>query len=69
VRGQKQHAFSALLAFQKILVPVENNHLFNIFPRVLRHARKLCRHPAQAAHHAADRLLALRLRPLRKRQF
>src|SRR6266404_89338 len=69
VRRKKEHAFSTTLAFQKIFLAIEDNHFLDIFSGVARHARKLCGHPAEAAHHTANCCRALRVGPLRKRQL
>ncbi len=66
VRGQKKHPLAAPLAFEKILVTIQNEGFFDIFPRVAGYARKLCRHPAEAAHHSTQRVSPLCACPLRK---
>src|SRR5215831_20973472 len=66
VPGQIKHSFAAPLAFQKVLMSVQDNCFFDILLRVFGEARKFHGHPSQVAEHPSNDHLTLSVIPIRK---
>jgi len=59
VAGQKEHAFAATMAFQKILMAIEDEDLLDILFGASRKSGELDGHPAEIADHGEHKALAL----------
>ena len=65
---ENEHAFPASLRLQKIFLPFDFDDLLDVAAVVLRKTCELDRLPAKVTAHITNRLAALFVIPLRKRQ-